>query len=599
MAEEEIGFKLLEVNRIERGTGRKIYKFQCLICREIFANHKNAKDHVERCKKSHMPTSQKSGPIDQYFIFENKEEEESGESETLSFDFCSEFGFPEFVPALMNLIAECNIPFSQMDHPAWEELFKSLNPTATLPCSQTIKSVFIQYADRIKTQSLTDMKNSICGIAVDGTTYREKHYYATILIGVKKIRLLQIKEIEVEDAENLSKFLKDIYEECKEFKIKISGVCSDNGPGIKAALTKNHPLCFQALIGDAVFWLSCSAHTSQLAINDFLKNNKELKTEVDKIVELVKWIEKRDSSFKDYCSCKLPHYICTRWNTLSNVIEAFLKEKENIQKFITETAKFEQERYNEKVRRARKPENIPIPRPPPIEIIPEWWNEFYEAIVIIRNFTDAVEGDLVFQQDLWKAYKEVQRSFDEISESNAYAKALQTFFNLRFVDTCNIEVAHLAYVLTAEGLTDFRETHVLDSDEFYSDIGSLKGVLISIAMKAFSKKEISEMCLLGLFDWYIKYAEFDTGENLYSYWRQMATTTIKEKGTNSGCPTSLKPFAEIALVIVTMPCTEAVCERAFSQMKTILTDLNGNLSTDMFIAEATVKLAMKYKRKYK
>ena len=58
----------------------------------IFANHKNAKDHVERCKKSHMPTSQKSGPIDQYFIFENKEEEESGESETLSFDFCSEFG---------------------------------------------------------------------------------------------------------------------------------------------------------------------------------------------------------------------------------------------------------------------------------------------------------------------------------------------------------------------------------------------------------------------------------------------------------------------------------------------------------------------------
>ena len=78
----------------------------------------------------------------------------------------------------------------------------------------------------------------------------------------------------------------------------------------------------------------------------------------------------------------------------------------------------------------------------------------------------------------------------------------------------------------------------------------------------------------------------------------MATTKIEEKGTNSGRPTSLKPFAEIALIIVTMPCTEAVCERAFSQMKTLLTDLNGNLSTEMFIAEATIKLAMKYKRKY-
>ena len=85
--------------------------------------------------------------------------------------------------------------------------------------------------------------------------------------------------------------MKEVYDRCIENKIRISGVCSDNGSGIKAALTKEHPLCFQALIGDAVFWLSCSAHTSQLAIGDFLKFNKDLKIEVDKIVSLANWID--------------------------------------------------------------------------------------------------------------------------------------------------------------------------------------------------------------------------------------------------------------------------------------------------------------------
>lgn len=239
-----------------------------------------------------------------------------------------------------------------------------------------------------------------------------------------------------------------------------------------------------------------------------------------------------------------------------------------------------------------------MPKPPPIDVIPDWWKELYDATVIVRNFTNAVEGDLVFQQDLWKAYQEAEKAFKLIEGTNDYAKALHSFFKLRFIDTCNIELAHLAYVLTAEGLHDFRSTHIPETDNFYADLSSLKGILFTVSKTAYTKEEISEKCIIGLFDWYIKYADFDAGENLYSYWRQLKFLEIVEKGTNKGKPTSMQPLAEIASIIVTMPCTEAVCERAFSQMKTIITDLNGNLSSEMFVAEATVKLAMKYKRKY-
>ena len=267
-------------------------------------------------------------------------------------------------------------------------------------------------------------------------------------------------------------------------------------------------------------------------------------------------------------------------------------------RFITETTQNELSQYQEKVGKSRKPENIPVPKPPPIDVIPDWWTELYDAVVIIRNFTNAVEGDLVFQQDLWKAYCDAENSFAEIEETNIFAKNLHLFFNQRFVETCNIDVAHLAHVLTADGLRDFRDQFQIETDDFYREMATLKSILSVIASKAFSKDEISDLCILGSFDWYIRNAEFDRGENLYSYWRQMKLTSFTEKGTNKGNPVSLKPFAEIASIIVTMPCTEAVCERAFSQMKTVLTDLNCNLSSDMFIAITTIKLAMKYKRNY-
>ena len=107
------------------------------------------------------------------------------------------------------------------------------------------------------------MKDTVCGLAVDGSTFRGSHYYATILIGPRKIRLLRIQLIQKQDGVSLSNYLFEVYKICLSHHITISGVCSDNGPGIKAALTKEHPLYFRALVGNIIFWLSCAAHTQK------------------------------------------------------------------------------------------------------------------------------------------------------------------------------------------------------------------------------------------------------------------------------------------------------------------------------------------------
>lgn len=74
-----------------------------------------------------------------------------------------------------------------------------------------------------------------------------------------------------------------------------------------------------------------------------------------------------------------------------------------------------------------------------------------------------------------------KRAIWYFKETYAYALILEEFFFKRFIDTCNIEVSQLAYVLTPEGLYDFRSKHVLDSPEFFADLKALKQCLVSIA----------------------------------------------------------------------------------------------------------------------
>ena len=347
--------------------------------------------------------------------------------------------------------------------------------------------------------------------------------------------------------------MKEAFELCRQNRITITGVCSDNAANIKCALTKDHPLCLRGLIGDAVFWLSCSAHTSQLALDDFLTKNPQLSSAVRDMVSMVSWIGERDDTFKNYVPCKLPKYCCTRWNTLCDTLEAILQSAEEINRFLVEQSELEKAHYYKKIQRAHKPGKVIAPTPPPLDHVPEWWTELLDAVRVIKIFTANVEGDLMFQQDLYMAYRKAIDAFEALEE-NQFARALESYFIQRFVDTCNIEFAHLAYVFTAEGLSDFRERHPnFEDEQCLVEIGSLKACFRSLATNYYSNEEYNQLFLPGLFDLYLQEADFGTGENLYCWWKQRFVDKISSPGINHGRPVSLNPLAEIALIVVTMP----------------------------------------------
>ena len=88
------------------------------------------------------------------------------------------------------------------------------------------------------------------------------------------------------------------------------------------------------------------------------------------------------------------------------------------------------------------------------------------------------------------------------------------------------------------------------------------------------------------------------GENPIDYFQNLTRRTRIIGMVNQGRAIKCDVFATICLVILTCPASEAMVERAFSQIKAISTDFNKNMKPDLFLALSKIKLALRYKRKY-
>ena len=578
-----IDYVLLNCERMEKGTNRKIYSYRCLHCNHIFQNHKNAVNHVKQCIRGENQPKQRT--LEESFGLPKPNRSPRGTND--SQDPLLIKDLDPITEQIIQLFCQSNTPFSQIDNDYWHQFIHFLNPDVDIPCRQTLMKALEEYPEVLKLKCLEDFKGQIAGLAADGATYRGKHYYAFILIGLRKVRLLQIVHVVSQDAPSLAKVFEDIYTTCKNHQIQISSIVTDNAPSLKAALTKDNPLYLRALIGDAFFWISCAAHTSQLALKDFINNNPELDAEVKRILSFGDWIRSNYGPHESVHLKAIPKMVETRWNTFAIVLNAILQQKDGIESFIVS-------KNEELVTKARKRGDVP--KISPVDSIPDYWNEIRDAFSVVQKFTTAIEGDLVYQWALWIEYCKALDAFESMS-TNIYAKALKSFFQNRF--HANMEFAHLAYILTPEGLDAFRKAFPIDSEDYLFQKSTLKTTFLTIASNAFSQEEIAQYCLPGLFDYYIQEIEYSKGENMYQFFKELSIKKVTILGLNSGNPVSWNAFAIICSILLMMPCSEAVCERAFSKMKSILTDLNQNLSMEHFIAIASVKISVAFAKKYK
>ena len=254
--EEDKGYTRLDIHHYNK-KGKPVYAFKCHICGGKYTNYNNASAHVKACKLNHENhLHQRSFPI--YKPFGIIPEHIPIEAVTpVKIKPHSEPGAPishEF-KALIELIADMNIPYTQIDSPSWENFIHSLNPGVKVPKKDRIRLMIVEHSYALLKEGIKDCKGLTCGVSVDGATIFGNHTYAFILVHPHGLRLAGIQIVDDQKGVTLAQATAEIINMCIENDIKISGVVSDNGPSLVAALTNmdpNDPLSLRVLIGMAV-----------------------------------------------------------------------------------------------------------------------------------------------------------------------------------------------------------------------------------------------------------------------------------------------------------------------------------------------------------
>ena len=603
--ETDKGYTRLGIHHYDK-KGKAVYAFQCNICKGKFTNYNNAAAHVSSCRISHANAiDQRAFPILQAFgitpaqlpleaVIPVKIKARSEPGAPLSHEF----------EALLELFADMNIPYTQIESPSWEKFIHALNPGLKIPKKDTLRTMIIEHSSTLLKEGLNDVKGTICGVAVDGAKIFDNHTYAFILVHPHGLRLAGIKTVDDQKGVTLAQATADIINTCHESGINVSGVVSDNGPSLVAALTNmdpDDPLSLRVLIGMTVLRLACAAHTSQLAVNDVMKTYPILEQFFKDITSLLYWINKRCEEFKAVCSLKIPQYVATRWNTLASCGVFIINNKETINDFISRRTEEERVSYqrDKELFDAGRKRTAPVePVPPPVEAVPECWNEYVDALKVIATFTDMIEGDLQLQQQVYTSVISTEAQLENMGlHGNVVASKLLVAFRNRFKATADIELAHLAFTFTPDGLQAFQT--LPEGFEKRTTAKTLKKKFLEIASNLnVSAIGPSAVFLPAIFDNYLKYASIGEGEDPFIYWEERCDETIVIPQVNNGQSIKLTVFSTIALILISLPASEAMVERAFSQMKAISTDFNKCIAKDLFLALSTIKLCVRIKRKY-
>lgn len=605
LMEEEKGYTRLGVNHHDK-KGNAVFAYRCNICKGEFTNSNNACTHVRACRLNHANAmNQRAFPILRAFgitpsqlpmeaVFPPHIDARSEPGAQLSHEH----------KALIELIADMNIPYTQLESPTWERFIHSLSPGFKIPKKDSLRMMIIEHSNNLLKESLSDCRGLTCGIAVDGATIFEYHTYAFILIHPHGLRLAGIKIVQDQKGATLAGATASVLKTCIENEVHISGIVSDNAASLVAALTNMNPtdpVSIKYLIGMAILRCACAAHTSQLAVGDVIKTSSTLERFFNEITSLLYWINKRSHDFKNFCPVKVPQYIATRWNTLASCGNFIIKNKEQVNDFISRRTEQEAAEYEvnlqlyQKGKKRAAPEE---PSPPPVSSVPDEWESYVDALSTIASFTDSIEGDLKLQQQVYTSVVETEAKLENMSShGNIIAKHLLEAFRIRFMTTADLTLAHLAFTLTPVGLNALQ---ALPNDhEKRATTKKLKDKFLEIAHSLdFDALGSSALFLPALFDNFIKFGHIDEGEDPFIFWEEKMDDSIIIPQLNSGKEISWSVFATIALTLISLPASEAMVERAFSTIKVLVTDFNKRISDDLFVALSSIKLCIRYKNKY-
>lgn len=563
--------KLKYVGKLGR---HRIYTAKCIYCGTFLSNHRSYNAHKKICPRTLVGSQKK---IDSF-------QEKTSNKEVKKVEI-----IPDFLKRLIEMIIGTNISISQVGEPYFIELFTFLNvKKEDLPTPYKLRKAIQLYSDEIYSKTYAHLKNKIVSLIVDGTTSWSMQYYEFAVFTPGTIKHIKILHIPISDAICLKKAILNVISSLEQKGVTVVGICTDNGPNLKSACEQITDDYKKGLHKIPLLRFACAAHTGQLLIKDMEFSGTFYSKISRQTRVLVKWLKKQKirSFSQTILSKRPPTFSEIRWNTLYFCI-TFIYENYDAIGNIIEHFKYTKNDSKQDLHN----------RDDYLEVI--------NVLKPIHDFTCIVEANFCTTGKAFKALLDLKDELKHLIPSrSSIAEKLLTNVEYRFSNTCDSLVAQLSYILTNEGRSWWK-AQKSKNEEILRKITAM--MEISEEEHQFiqeyheNKEDLhkkienlstylnlnSKHAMIAFFDYLKNGSEFY--EPAYDYWETQAGLEFTHEEE------TIRRFdiAQIALRVLVLPSSEALCERVFSQLKYFHNARRSMLKPDIIDSITNIRFEMK------
>lgn len=467
---------------------------------------------------------------------------------------------------LLIWLAKKNIPFHAIYDIDFHGFLKHVKKEFQLPSETSLRKYIHTFSNYILKRIYEEIFHRPVSLMIDGAKREGQKYQGLILYTTNQLYFIGLSPCQNEKSETIAKIVSDTAEIIKNNKSRLVSVCSDNASFNKSAMDSRKTFSAQRLSNENFIWWPCSCHTLNLAVKDVFTGN--FKQVFDIVIQLIIVLDDISQTHK---IGEVPRFREVRWYSFTHCVNficshyKFLNNQQSIENF-----SFIEQNFK--------------------------WKYISSILNSIEYLFKKLENDSSSIADL---YKNITNTLHELKNINSInpkndtfniAKAIYNSITNRF--TKEMDIPCFAYLLTGPGLRNLNENNIeVQNLIIYSKNGC----------KNYVSNDFYSQKICHFFDIFLNYHEFSPlfkinsiKESIIFWYRvQNDEETLFYPKVYEDHPEIReieKKFSKIAIQILSIPCSEAACERVFSHLSDILMNNKRNLPYDTLNALMIIRI---------
>jgi hypothetical protein len=454
------------------------------------------------------------------------------------------------------LVVGTNSPVNFVDRPAFRDFARGLNPQIELPSASGVREEILAQADRFR-EGFTPVAAGgryVC-LMVDGSSMAKRKWLAVSVAGGEAFYFWRLLELADNTSEAITAALATVVRELHLKRFVVCAAVTDNASNEILAV-KNLP----GVTGYPLVRVPCMSHTLNLAVHDFFTDvfgKNVFETDLQAFYEVLRRGSRGDH-FRGLSSpCR------TRWLSFGALVERIVAEYDDALRLFGDSSHIAQ-RF--------RGYNFP---------------ELDACFRVVNALMTWTESKHSFLDAVWSAALEALGKLAALhSHGNSCAAHFQRAVCDRLFRTADVGQLLLGYLITERGLAWYRGLPPYPQPNGFccSSVWSMIGEFLRFFVNLFDAD-----CerFMRAFHVYLSRAVWPTHQPVVQFWNGLSAcspTCFSEE------PASYQLIAEMALILMRMPCSEAEVERVFSRMRDIVGKRSLRIKRDLLESRLVLQM---------